>query len=193
VRYDDERDGLGVGADALARGAASGVGHVEQDRGGQLVMRIIRSASLLVAFYLLGSAVAVTAQQTPEASVPVIRSLLAARSLKCSFNANAVADWKSGKPNVTRGHEDFGLHFDSIDVTAQKARLIGNQIAGDVTLFATEAGLHFMEQTPIGNIIITTVFASRSSDGFIAVSSRHMSFPGRPLPSQYHGICKLWD
>jgi hypothetical protein len=156
-------------------------------------MMRLRRASLLVAFYLLTSAVAVTAQQTPEASV--LRSLLAARSLKCSFSAYAFADWKSGKPNVTRGHEDFGFHFDSIDVKAQKARLIGNEGAGDVTLFATGEGLHFMEQTLTGNITITTVFASRSSDGFIAVSSRHMSFEplGRPRPSQYHGICKLWD
>jgi hypothetical protein len=88
------------------------------------MMQFLRRASLLVAFSLLGSAVAVTAQQTPEASV--LSSLLAARSLKCSFNTYAVADWKSGKPNVTRGHEDFGFHFDSIDVKAQKARLIGS-------------------------------------------------------------------
>ena len=133
-------------------------------------------------------------QQTPESSVSAFRSLLAARSLKCFFNTHSSADWKSGKPSVSTGREDFGLHFDGIDIKAQKARLIGNHGASDVTVFPTPAGLHFMEQTPFGNITFTTVFASRAPDGFfVAVSSRHMDLPGGPLPSQYHGARKVWQ
>ena len=142
-----------------------------------------RKVTLLLALSLLVSTVTTQAQQ----------SIFAARSLKCSFNVNAFADWKSGKPSVTLGREDFGLHLDGIDVKAKKARLIGNQGASDVTVFATLAGLHFIEQAAFGNITLTTVFATQSSDGFIAVSSRHLELPGGPSPSQYHGLCKLWQ
>jgi hypothetical protein len=128
-----------------------------------------------------------------DSSEAVYRSLLRVRSLKCSFAPNAFADWKSGSPKVTLARENVTLHFDGIDVQKQKARLIGNQGAGDVTVFATPAGLHFMEQTGSGNMVFTTVFASRTSDGFIAVTSRHMDMPGGPLPSQYHGTCKRWQ
>jgi hypothetical protein len=105
---------------------------------------------------------------------------------------NAVTNWKSGTPKVTVGREDFTLHFDSIDVKAKTARLIGNQGAGDITAFATGAGLHFFEQTPSGNLALTTVFASRAAGGFIAVASRHVDLLGGPLPSQYHGVCRIW-
>lgn len=133
------------------------------------------------------------AAQQPEAKDVTLKALLAARSLKCGFPVNAVTDWKSGTPKVTVGREDFTLHFDGIDVKAQKARLIGNQGAGDLGVLATGAGLHFMEQTGWGNINFTTVFASRAAGGFIAVASRHVDLLGGPLPSQYHGVCKLWQ
>lgn len=135
----------------------------------------------------------VTAAQQPEAKEDHFGLLLAARSLKCAFGTRAVADWKSGTPKVTVGREDFSLHFDSIDSKTQKARLIGNQGAGDVTVFTTGAGLHFIEKTGFGNINFTTVFGSRASGGFIAVTSRHVDLLGNPLPSQYHGVCKLWQ
>jgi hypothetical protein len=129
----------------------------------------------------------------PESTDATLRTLLAARSLKCVFSTNAVADWKEGTPKLTVDRKGFEMHFDSIDTKAQKARLIGNQGAADLTVFATRAGLHFMEQTGSGNIAFTTVFASRVSEGFIAVASRHVDLPGGPIPSQYHGVCKLWQ
>ena len=150
------------------------------------------AAVLLLGVYVLAYPQP-TASQQPEAGDTIFRSLLAARSLKCSFAANAFADWKSGTPKLTLAREDLGLHFDSIDSKAQKARLIANQGAGDVTVFTTPEGLHFIEQTASGNMVFTTVFASRASDGFIAVTSRHMNLLGGPLPSQYHGVCKRWQ
>lgn len=132
------------------------------------------------------------AAQQPEAKDVTLKALLAARSLKCDFPVNAFTDWKSGTPKVTAAREDFSLHFDSVDVKARPARLIGNQGAGDLSAFATGVGLHFIEQTGWGNINFTTVFARRAGGGFIAVSSRHVDLLAGPLPSQYHGVCRIW-
>lgn len=152
---------------------------------------VIRSRFIVVGLLCCLLAGGAAAQQ-PEAQDVTWKALLAARSLKCGFPVNAVTNWKSGTPKVTVGREDFTLHFDSIDVKAKTARLIGNQGAGDITAFATEAGVHFFEQTPSGNLALTTVFATRSAGGFIAVASRHIDLMGGPLPSQYHGVCRIW-
>ena len=50
-----------------------------------------------------------------------------------------------------------------------------------------------MEQTGFGSINLTTVFARRASGGFIAVASRHVDLLTNPLPSQYHGVCQVWQ
>jgi hypothetical protein len=50
--FTDERDRHRMGAHAVARDAAGGVGGAEEGRGGQLMMRLGR-ASLLVALYYL--------------------------------------------------------------------------------------------------------------------------------------------
>lgn len=152
---------------------------------------VIRSRFIVVGLLCCLLAGGAAAQQ-PEAQDVTWKALFAARSLKCGFPVNAFTDWKSGTPKVTVGREDFTLHFDSIDVKAKTARLIGNQGAGDITAFATGAGLHFIEQTGAGNINFTTVFAHRAGGGFIAVSSRHVDLFAAPLPSQYHGVCKVW-
>jgi hypothetical protein len=62
-------------------------------------------------------------------------------------------------------------------------------------LIATAAGLTFIEITGWGNLAFTTVFFDHKekTEDFSAVISRHMDFFGRPLPSQYHGICQVWS
>jgi hypothetical protein len=90
-------------------------------------MMRLRRASLLVAFYLLTSAVAVTAQQTPEAGV--LRSLLAARSLKCSFNAYAVAERRRPRvaapvaPHQPRPARDVARAMERGGVAAGQSRV----------------------------------------------------------------------
>jgi hypothetical protein len=110
------------------------------------------------------------------------------------------ADWMSGKlKNSVGKEEDFVLHFDSVDPQRGKARLIGNEGATDVVVIPSASGLNFLEETPSGNINLTTIFqsAEKNSTDFIAVTSRHLLFPGLaglyPFPSQHHGTCKIWQ
>jgi hypothetical protein len=120
--------------------------------------------------------------------------LLLARSLKCEFQPGALAEWKSDRPVLKTTYEKFALHFDAIDIKKGTARLIGNQGAGDVTLWTTIAGLHFVEQTGFGSIMVTTVFSTMVPGGFVAVTSRHIDMMMTPpLPSQTHGTCAVWE
>ena len=129
-----------------------------------------------------------------------LQSLLGTRSLRCSFSLVMQADWKSGKlKNSIDKEEDFILHFDSIDPRQGKARLMGNEGATDVVVIPSVSGLNFLEETPSGNINFTTIFQSfkGNSSDYIAVTSRHLLFPGLggryPFPSQHHGTCKIWQ
>jgi len=130
------------------------------------------------------------------ASEDHFEELIKAKSLKCYFGPGASANWKGKKVKVELNSFDITLNFDSIDLKNQKARIIGNQGAADLIVLLSMMGINFIEQTDMGNLNITTVFpnyAQETSD-FIAVTSRHLSIPGSsPLPSQYHGTCKVLE
>lgn len=127
------------------------------------------------------------------------------RSLRCFSGIGYAAEWKRGSPTMKPGtfpaSGEF-MQFDAIDREAGTARLIGNAGSADVHVFETRSGLHFLEQTPGGNITVTTVFRDRpaglQSSQLAFVSSRHIVLGmaiGRPdpVPSQYHGVCEIWD
>ena len=121
--------------------------------------------------------------------------LMSAKSLKCEFGSGSYADWKGSKAKVKKDNFDATIIYDSIDLKTSKARMIGNAGSIDVVVLATGTGLTFIEETGAGNIHITTVFASyaKGTKDFIVVTSRHLMFISKPLPSQYHGTCKVWE
>lgn len=121
--------------------------------------------------------------------------LVGSRSLRCTFGPGASADWESGKPFVKKDTFDTVLQFDAIDLKSKKARLIGNQGASDVAALGTPTGITFIEETSFGNLSITTVFSNyaKGTRDFVVVHSRHIGGLGSPLPSQYHGMCKIWE
>ncbi len=115
-------------------------------------------------------------------------------SLRCQFGPGTGADWESGKLNVEE--DNWGSepsYFDSIDVQAKTARLIGNAGSAGILVMITATGMHFIEVTPVGNLNVTTVFGSLDQSGnFLAVTSRHVDLFG-PVPSQYYGTCEPWQ
>ncbi|MDP2605265.1 MAG: hypothetical protein Q8S00_22210 [Deltaproteobacteria bacterium] len=121
--------------------------------------------------------------------------LVAARSLRCSLGPGSTVYWETGMPIVKGENSDSVLQFDSIDTKTRKARFIGNKGVADVTVLLTPSGMTFLEETTIGNLTITTVFPTyaKNTRDYIVVHSRHIVGFGSPLPSQYHGTCKVWQ
>jgi hypothetical protein len=121
--------------------------------------------------------------------------LMGTKSLKCTFEKGTSANWKGETVKIEPDDSLDTLHFDSIDLKAKTARLIANAGAGDVTMLWGASGLTFIERTGLGNFAFTTIFPiyKQGTTEFIAVTSRHMNLLKYPLPSQYHGTCKVWE
>jgi hypothetical protein len=124
------------------------------------------------------------------ASEERVDRLIAAKSLKCQFTFGAAGKWKGDKIKIEKVSDDWTMYFDSIDLKNNKARLIGSVGATDVTAIPSLQGIHFLEQTDSGNIMLTTVFFDNEKGiaNYIAVTSRHIAlFGSAPMPQQYHG------
>lgn len=121
--------------------------------------------------------------------------LLEGHSLKCDFSVVSQTYWENGNLTIkTEPEKDFLLHFDSIDIQRNHARLLGNLGAVDVSLLLTSGTLSFLETTANGGVNLTTIFPSYRNESreFIAVTSRHLAVFG-PFSSQHHGTCQVWE
>lgn len=131
----------------------------------------------------------------------LVNKLITAKTLKFIPLKSCTANWKKGNPkllvdNDVTDKEFPPLIFDAIDLKKRTARIIGNQGATDVVAITTLTGITFIEQTGAGNLNYTTVFFScvEGTEDYIAVHSRHLDLlVSTPLPSQLHGICKIWE
>ena len=127
---------------------------------------------------------------------PVYRSLVEARSLRCTFSLVVQAEWQQETIQTYTEPESAVLHFDKIDFGDKTASLIGNREAKDVNILLTSSSLTFIELTPSGNPNFTTIFPvyKNGTQEFIAVTSRHLLLFGQkddsPFPSQHHGSCR---
>ena len=126
---------------------------------------------------------------------PNLLDLIQGHSLKCGFSVVSQTYWENGNLTIkTETEQDFLLHFDSIDIQRNHARLVGNLGAVDVSLLLTGGTLSFLETTANGGVNLTTIFPRyrNESHEFIAVTSRHLSVFG-PFSSQHHGSCRIWE
>ena len=126
---------------------------------------------------------------------PVFKKLITTKTLKCQFGPGLSASWEHGQLKLENADFKATIFFDSINMDKGTARKIANQGSADVALIPGVMLITFIEQTGNGNVIFTSVFPnySKGTEDFIAVTSRHMNLPNGPLPSQYHGTCKIWE
>jgi hypothetical protein len=116
------------------------------------------------------------------------------KSWKCDFPLAASSDWQKDEPLPELKKQMFSFNIDSVDTQGKKARMIGNAGSDDVDVLFGADVLHFLEVTPIGNLNVTTIFASAVKSGkFKSVHSRHVNLIGSPLPSQAYGFCQVWE
>ena len=119
--------------------------------------------------------------------------LAAAQSLTCSFPTAATTLWRGGSPETTTGEQTFGFQIDAIDVKRRTARIVGSSGSAEASAFLTSTGLNVIEQTPIGNFILTSVFSAGGTEGrLIAIHSRHVGDrAATPNASQHYGTCEV--
>ncbi|RWN98181.1 hypothetical protein [Mesorhizobium sp.] len=90
------------------------------------------------------------------------------------------------------GPTKFELAFAAIDLSAQRAQLIGNQGSAQVT--AQRGGFEsvvFLEWTPLGSVNLTTVLPPTKDGTIRAIASRHIAQPlSGYMASQFLGTCK---
>jgi hypothetical protein len=114
------------------------------------------------------------------------------KTLSCSFPVYATADWSGVPPGISSKTQELTFEITSIDLNRRRARIVGSGGSADVTAVLTGTGLNIIEQTPIGNFILTTVFTAGGTGGaYLAVHSRHigdLKFP--PGVSQSYGTCR---
>jgi hypothetical protein len=140
----------------------------------------------------LTSLAVTSAQQKPTTS-PVPTTLAAARTVRCTFPKYAGTRWIDGTPETVMGTDELTFDIDAINVKARTARIVAGTAAVLVSASMSQTGLNVIEQTPIGNFILTTVFTGGREGGtFRAVHSRHLGDPTDfPSPSQYFGSCEI--
>jgi hypothetical protein len=127
------------------------------------------------------------------------KSLLDSMHLYCKFadGSSGVADNDTFKP----GGAFFGagpVTFTVLDLPAGRAQMTGDAGAASsptgvspMRVTATENSLNFSGITPLGEVTLTTIFATKTPTGrFAAVSSRHGLHGPQHIAAQWYGSCE---
>ena len=150
--------------------------------------------ALVLSLPASGSAQDTELQALRDSLAQIESGLLSATNLHCEYGEGTLARYE-GTVGVASGpalDPDNGLtpaRFTDIDLDRQTANLFDTPVA----VFRSGLGLHFLETTINGSLVLTTVFATvfNNSGAYVAVTSRHIGTIAGvpPLPSQYHGSC----
>ena len=87
-----------------------------------------------------------------------------------------MVQWTDKGPASTAGQDAFTFDVNAINLKRGAARIVGaGGATAEATAILSETGLNVIEQTPIGNFILTTIFiGGASADKYFAVHSRHL-------------------
>jgi len=147
---------------------------------------------VIVMMVMLAASVGVGAQKAAKPPVAV-NPLAAAQTLHCAFTSYAVTGWKDGTSMTVTADETFAFDIAVVNLKKSRGRVIGAQASADATVVLTPTGMNVIEQTLLGNFLLTTVFTSGAADGrFLAIHSRHVGdLATAPSPSQHYGTCRI--
>jgi len=152
-----------------------------------IVTRSVLSAVVLAA--LAPAAAGADVQRTRPAAGP----FATAKGFVCTFPIFGAARW-GDIPEVINGTQDFSFRIERIDYKKNQAIVVGDASV-PVTVRLAETGFNVIEQTPIGNFILTTIFsAGGQGKTYRAAHSRHIGDVNDvPRTSQSYGTCDLVD
>ena len=146
--------------------------------------------TLVLAVSVPGFSLSIGAQKAPP---PPPNPLAAASNLKCSFSSFAVNGWTDVTPNTVTSTEEFQFEIVVTNMKKAKARIVGANASAEAAIVLTPTGMNVIEQTPIGNLMLTTIFTTGGQDGkYLATHSRHVGdIKTVPSPSQHYGYCQV--
>ena len=139
----------------------------------------------------VASSVPAPAAAAPPAQATI--ALSAAQAIRCVFPVYVATRWVEGAPEPVNGTDELTFEILAINLKARTARVSASRGSALVSAFVTDTGMNVIEQTPLGNFILTTVFTGgREGNRLRAVHSRHLGDVAElPTPSQYFGTCEI--
>jgi hypothetical protein len=145
--------------------------------------------SRLIPVLVLMLAAPAAAQKTPAPTGP----FAAVKGFKCAFPVYDTAQWTGTTPAVFTGKQEFTFEIDAIDYKKGHARITGGAGETLASMILTTTGMNIIEQTPIGNFNLTTIFvAGGQGNTYLAANSRHNGdVTAVPRISQNYGTCEL--
>jgi hypothetical protein len=136
----------------------------------------------------LAAPVAAAQRQTPPPPNPL--SLI--RAFQCTFPRYVATEWPAGGSVTREGTDDnFTFRITEINLRRSVARIVGTGGSVPASAMVGETGLNVVEQTGLGNFILTSIFRA-GADGqvYLAAHSRHLGDPKTPPSvSQHFGTC----
>ena len=153
-------------------------------------MRVAIGSCVLVVS--LGAGV-LAAQRKPAPPPPPPNPLAAIPAFRCSFPKHVATEWVNGAPVSLAGEEEFMFQITNINMRRGAARIVGSGGGtAEVAVVLTATGLNVIEQTGLGNFILTTVYTAGGQDRvYRATHSRHLGdLSALPSVSQHFGTCE---
>lgn len=149
-------------------------------------MRIVLAAAMAI---LVALPISASAQRRGAPTGPFAK----AQAFQCVFTNYGAVAWNGTTARVVTGDDNFQFRIENFDYRRATATVVGATAKVPVSATFAETGLNIIEQTPIGNFILTTIFtAGGASDKYVAVHSRHLGDPTTPPSvSQYYGTCEV--
>lgn len=121
--------------------------------------------------------------------------LLAAKTIRCTFDKGYRVDWKKDGPKLKEANTKELVTFDAIDSKTGTAKEVSGATGMDVKTLITGNGIVFTKQFETGSMIFTTVYAytpKNKVSEYAAVTSRHMAVTQDfPTTQQIFGLCTL--
>lgn len=145
---------------------------------------------LVILFAVTVSAPAGAAQRQPP---PPPNPLSLIPAFRCTFPTYSATEWPAGEPVTALGADkEFSFRITNINTRRNSARIAGSAGSVEATAMLGETGLNVIEQTALGNFILTTIFRAGGKDRvFLAAHSRHLGDPNAaPSVSQHFGTCE---
>ena len=120
-----------------------------------------------------------------------------ATAFKCNYYHLAIGEIKNNKYKVESEKEDnFGFSIVNINFDTGRSQIVGDSGTDNMTTInASPSGIHFLQMTGGGNMIMTTIFPQEVGVNkygqklFASTHSRHIAMTQGSLPQQYYGEC----